>query len=279
MMSKKPNLRPRDPRSHSAEPRTPPHSASLNTKVQSPSPGYIDRLDSIVQEAVAKAMERERVKIRDDMQRMENNMRDILDQKLSCLHDLEVAIDRKLQKLDDLEKSVSTNSTEVKNLTNRLDHLEQYSRRNNIRILGVKTTPDENTDDIVREVAHRIGIAISPGDIDRSHRLHRPGNAPERPQGSYANAARASNTTPPPILVKFTSYKPKFQMMKHRRKLKGSGIVVIEDLTKKNAYLLSQTSKKNNVKATWSLDGRVYALVKTTDGREMRKHITSLTDL
>lgn len=274
--SKKLNLRSRD-RLHSVELRTPPSSAPLSKQVQSPD--YLDRLDTIVQEAVTKAMERERLKLCSDMQKLENNVREILDQKLSYLHDLEVAIDSKLQKLNDVERSVSANSTEVNNLTNRLDHLEQYSRRNNIRILGVKTTPGENTDDIVRDVAHRIGITISAGDIDRSHRLHRPGNTPERSQGSYANATRTGNTAPPPIIVKFTSYQPKFQMIKNRRKLKGSGIVVVEDLTRKNANLLFQTSRKANVKASWSLDGRVYALVKTTEGHEMRRHITKISDL
>lgn len=43
---------------------------------------YLDRLDSIVQESRTEAMERERVKLSSDLQKLDKNMHDILDQKL-----------------------------------------------------------------------------------------------------------------------------------------------------------------------------------------------------
>lgn len=275
-MTSKPTLRWRG-RLHSADPCTPPSAPSLTKPKQSP--GYLDRIDTVVQRAVAVAMERERRKLSDDMEKRENNLRELLDEKLASLHDLEVSIDSKLQQLRDIEKSVSDNTTNVNALSNRLDHIEQYSRRNNIRILGVKSTPDEDTDEIVRNVAQQIGVTLTAYDIDRSHRLRRPNNNPHDVQGSYAGAARNANSSPPPIIVKFTSYKPKLQMMKNRRKLKGSGTVIVEDLTKKNSNLLFQTSKKTNVKASWTIDGRVFALVKSTGGQEKKKLITGLPDL
>ena len=67
--------------------------------------------------------------------------------------------------------------------------------------------------------------------------------------------------------------------MKNRRKLKGSGIVVAEDLTKQNGELLHKTSKHKKVNSAWSMDGRIFAAVKSTNGRETRKLITSLEDL
>ena len=225
------------------------------------------------------AMERERQKLNEDMKKREDYMRIILDEKLASLHKLELAIDQKLNQIKDLDKSVSNNTTEVNGLTLRLDHLEQYSRRNNIRILGVPTKPNEDTDEIVRDVAQRIGIPLSTSDIDRSHRLPRKPDASVNAEGSYANAAQIGKSSPPPIIVKFTSYKPKSRMMKHRRNLKGSGTVIVEDLTKKNSNLLFKTSRTANVKGSWSVDGRVFAMVITSDGRERKRLITGLSDL
>ena len=274
----KPNLRSRG-RLHSADPSTPPSAPSLAKPTQSPV--YLDRIDTVVQRAVAVAMERERQKLNNDMEKRENKLCELLDEKLASLQNLEISIDSKLQKLRDIEKSVSDNKTEVNALSNRLDHIEQYSRRNNIRILGVKTTPDEDTNEIVCNVAQQIGITLTPCDIDRSHRLRRPNTNPHdvQSQGSYAGAARNVKLSTPPIIVKFTSYRPKLKMMKNRRKLKGTGTVIVEDLTKKNSNLLFQTSKHTNVKASWTIDGRVFALVKTTGGHEMKKLITGLPDL
>ena len=270
-----PNLRSKDRTTESSEPHAPPSPSSCED-----SSGYLARIDTVVQKAVAMAMERERQKLNDDMLRRENKMRDILDEKLASLHDLEVSIDSKLKQLRDLEKSCSDNTSKVNDLTNRLDHLEQYSRRNNIRILGVPMKPNEDTDAIVCDVAQQIGVTINTSDIDRSHRLMpKPGGAPGNSQGSYANVSRNGKPVHPPIIVKFTSYKPRSRMIKERRLLKGKGIIIVEDLTKKNSNLLQQTSRKANVKASWTVDGRVFALVKSTDGQDRKKLITSLSDL
>ena len=269
--TKKPNLRPRL-NSDAASTSTPPSSSSSSAN--------LNRIDSVVQKAVAVAMERERKLLRSDMEKRENKLQEILDEKLASLHDLEASIDTKLSQLRDLSSTVGDNTSKVNELANRLDHIEQYSRRNNIRLLGVKATPNEDTDKIVCDIARQIGVDISPNDIDRSHRLPNRRSADHDSNESYANAAARNNSAPPPpIIVKFMSHKAKFQMMKNRRKLKGSGTVIVEDLTKKNVNLLAQTSRRPSVKASWTSDGRVFALVKTTGGREMKKLITSFSEL
>ena len=62
------------------------------------------------------------------------------------------------------------------------------------------------------------------------------------------------------------------------RKLKGSSIIVREDLTRINQQLLMSVRNHRLVKSAWSLDGRVYALV-SKDGHEYKKRITSPQDL
>ena len=53
--------------------------------------------------------------------------------------------------------------------------------------------------------------------------------------------------------------------------------ILTEDLTKQNGELLHKTSKHKKVNSAWSMDGRIFAAVKSTN--ETRKLITSLADL
>ena len=168
------------------------------------------------------------MKIIQEIEKRENSLREVLDEKIASLHELEVSIDTKLRKVRELEVNVESTTTKTKELVSRQDQLEQYSRRNNIRIMGVKVTPDEDTDKIVYDIAQRMRVKISPCDIDRSHRVHR------RKPPTYATATRNNAPTKqdvPPIIVKFILYKSKQMMMKNRRKLKGSRTVIVEDLT------------------------------------------------
>ncbi|XP_063959079.1 uncharacterized protein LOC129254761 isoform X2 [Lytechinus pictus] len=244
---------------------TPPGKSSNTDRALSP-----HHLEMIVQKAVASAMATERQKISDDLLKMESRLRVALDEKIAALHDLEVAIDIKLHELHDVKSKVEASADKVNELSNRLDHIEQYSRRNNIRILGVKVTPEEDTDAVVVDVAKRIGVQMNAVDIDRSHRL---------PSRQTSRDELHSSSKSPAIIVKFTSFKSKQQMMKHRRRLKGSGVVVVEDLTKKNADLLTQTSRHPKVTSSWTSDGRVFAIVKNEGGKLDRQLIRRQSDL
>ena len=52
-----------------------------------------------------------------------------------------------------------------------LDRLEQYGRRESIRIHGVEEKSGENTNEIVVELAKDIGVDITEAAILASHRL------------------------------------------------------------------------------------------------------------
>ena len=55
-----------------------------------------------------------------------------------------------------------------------MDALEQYSRRDNIKIFGIAEPAqngEENTNQIVMDLGKKVGVAIFPGDISVSHRV------------------------------------------------------------------------------------------------------------
>ena len=68
----------------------------------------------------------------------------------------------------------------VKKLETAMDDAEQYSRRNCLRISNVPEDASEDTDKLVIDVARAVHADISQSDIDRSHRLGKPGKRPVR---------------------------------------------------------------------------------------------------
>ena len=145
-----------------------------------------------------------------------------------------------------------------------LDDQEQYSRRQCLRIYGVKEKANENTDDLVLEIAKMMKVSIDPRDIDRSHRI-----TPRHVASSLAPvSASSSNSTPlpesrpKPIIVKFSRYNARHLMYASKSKLKNSGIVIREDLTSLRQDLFYRAKKHPNTKFTWSNDGKIFSLTK-----------------
>lgn len=192
-------------------------------------------------------------------------LQDFIDRNEGRLHDIEVKVEAKKQELSKLQKSIDTHHDKIHNLEVATNQLEQYSRRSCLRVFGIKESPGENTDDIVCDLAtNKMGVTLTQDDIDRSHRT-----GAKKP-----NAGR-----PRPIIIKFTSYKKRSEFIRARRKLKGTKTTIQEDLTTKNQELYTKTFKCKDVLASWTSDGRIFALVKATDGKEVRKLITCTHDL
>ena len=102
-----------------------------------------------------------------------------------------------------LRDKVAEKDREILFLKDQIDSLEQYSRRNCLRISPVPEVSSESTDDIVKTVAKTIGVTLPDNAIDKSHRVG-------KVTAGGLNRDR-------PIHVKFTSYKYKEAMMKARR--------------------------------------------------------------
>ena len=144
----------------------------------------------------------------------------------------------------------------------------------------MKEEKSEDTTEVVRGIVSRhLGIELRKDDIDRSHRVQ-----PRRRQennSAYTTEQTQNKRTPPPkpIIVKFTTYRVRHEVISNRRKLKGTGIGIDENLTKNNAELLNAAKKTQGVKAVWSSDGRILVLVPTSNGGTMTRQVWSKEDL
>ena len=80
-----------------------------------------------------------------------------------------------------------------------------------------------------------MDVHLDAGCIDRSHRMGR--TSPES----------AGTRKPRPMIVKFTSYEPRRAIFTSKRKLKGTHIVITENLTRRRVDLLRKSRDSPNV--------------------------------
>ena len=197
----------------------------------------------------------------------------VLDGLNKKLENLEKRNDDLQKENEDIQKENTELQKRVKTLESAVDAGEQYSRRNCLRVSGVKELTGESTDNIVLDIAEAIDVNIDIRDIDRSHRLGKPGTVDE------------PRTKPRDIIVKFVSYRPRNMFYRARTSLKDKGykgVFINEDLTKARSKLLYEGRrrvKSGQLKSAWSTDGTI--LIKSTndDGADVVQRVNSVSDL
>ena len=146
------------------------------------------------------------------------------------------------EQIKEREKVLQVKSKEINNL-------EQYTRRNSVRIYGID---DRNPRESVQETAEKVlnmcrdklEMDFSVAEIDIAHRL-----------------GRFSVEGNRPILCKFISRQNVLKVLQSRRKCKGTGIVIREDLTQANIKLLEKVNQLSGIKQAWSEQGKIIALL------------------
>ena len=159
---------------------------------------------------------------------------------------------------------------EIYELYELQDRLEQYRRKNSLKIYGVPESAYSMTEEVVLKLAEAVEVLITPQDVEISHKLKRKGNKP--------------------IIVKFAHHKIKSNIYKSTTKLKtmkvsnlfpganaapraaGDRIFWHENLTSYGKKIVSRANEMRRdevLQSVWTLDGKVY--VKTSpEGRPLK---------
>nr|KAG5693159.1 hypothetical protein BaRGS_035357 [Batillaria attramentaria] len=158
--------------------------------------------------------------------------------------------------------------------TNEKKHneAEQYSRRWNLRVFGIKETREENCVAKCLEVFNeKVKVETKEEDIQVAHRAG--GN--QQTQRGEREGERQRRERPPAIIVQFASRRVRDSILQRRRVLAKSGIVISEDLTYKNFKLLQAAQVHSATSTAWASNGKVIAQLK--NGKKLRVDID--TDL
>ena len=121
---------------------------------------------------------------------------------------LRASLNKAMKQFDDAErdlvetgKIVDQQQSEIAELYDRQDHLEQYTRKNSLEIHGIPGEAYETTEEVVLKLANALDIPVNPQEIEVSHKLGREGAKP--------------------IIVTFVGHKVKTKLYIARTKLKN----------------------------------------------------------
>lgn len=148
-----------------------------------------------------------------------------------------------------LEHNLNDHELRMRKLEKEMNDAEQYSRRWNLRVYKVPEVKGaETADDCAKKVAgifsNQVGVPITRVDIEVAHRAGKPGDKPR------------------PILVRFFDRKKRDEVLANRKKLKGKGIAIDEDLTWQNYQLSKRASQSSATMSVWSSGGKILAKLK-----------------
>ena len=164
-------------------------------------------------------------------------------------------LNEKNDTIEQLECQLSAMSLELDSVTAELNDLEQYGRRNSIRINNLKLlAPPKDEADLTKTVTHFLNEMVlkdarplRTNDIDRCHFV-----------------GRATGKRSRQIIMKFHSYHDKNRVFAAKSKLKGnpSKTFITEDLTSRNHAVVKELlsmKTKDEIDSFWTSNGRVFA--------------------
>jgi hypothetical protein len=155
----------------------------------------------------------------------------------------------------------------IRNLSYENDRLQQYSRRESVRVFGIPTEAGESAES-VEEKAMRVfkdaGMEMKKEDIAVAHRVGK------------------ENKGSKPILVKFVSRRTRNEVMRAKKSLKGKqaykNVYINDDITPLRSRLLGYVKKLEVVHRAWTVDGRIYCALKGGDPKLQKPVIIETPD-
>ena len=206
-----------------------------------------------------KDLERNQLKHEQEITDLKNKVSDLetdRDNVKTKYDQLKQSHDKLDARVGEMEKLAKVNAKNV-------NEVEQYTRRNNIRIYGIDDrNKNESAEDtitlVLKFLKSKLDVDLERWDIDIAHRM-----------GRFSTAGNRI------LICRFVSRLHRNIVISKRRVLKGSQFIIREDLTNKNAKLLENASAVSNVKSAWTDQGKV--LVELDTGKKMQ--VTLLTDL
>ena len=156
-------------------------------------------------------------------------------------------------KLISMQKNSETLQKVANQALEKSNQNEQYSRKNNIKILNIKEEVGEDETTLQRSVCPLLdqqNIALSPQQVVAIHRI--PGKS----------------DSPKPVLMKVIINCIKTMIMKKRKTMKSSGHRLVDDVTRLNTALITRLNEHPNIDSAWYFNDSVYE--KTTAGKRLK---------
>ena len=179
------------------------------------------------------------------------------------VHNATAPLINEIEKLKFDNNNLRQAMNETLSLSEKVDDLEQHSRKSCIRVSGVPQRIDEDTTQIVCDIARKLNVDIQPQDISACHRL-------PTPKGHKQ------------IIARFTHTNKRSAFLKATKNIDSTndlhGVSISQDLTKmrgKVAFLARQAKRNGQIKQTSVWDGKIYV----TDKSDKKHVVTTESEL
>ena len=163
-----------------------------------------------------------------------------LNKKISSLEEENVSLRAELKSINDKIKVIDNRSKSAFSMSN---YNEQYSRKNNVKVMDIKESGSETEASLLSEVQtvfDKEGVTLDPNTIQAIHRI--PGKVGH----------------PKPVLIKFFNNTHKSKVMTHRSAFKSRGHRLVDDVTRHNVELIQRLSEHPSIVQSWYFNGSVY---------------------
>ena len=145
------------------------------------------------------------------LEKIENSLSYALDE-LGRINDLEDKSKTQKKEISCLQSELATVKLENHALKEQILKQETFSRRNNLRIVGISCQNDQSLEHTVMQVFEKAGVDVASRDIEHVH---------------YTGRQRGKENRP--VLVRFTNYKDKERILKARDNMNRLHISVHDD--------------------------------------------------
>jgi hypothetical protein len=180
-----------------------------------------------------------------------------------------------LKKEVNIQKKENAMLTEqMKDHAKRIDEIDQYGRRMNVLFDKIPENEDEDTNDLVVKVCKKLGVDLTPSEIQISHRLGLGTSEENKPRAIIARFSSVG-------IANTIMYKSREQFKQQNNNKQHQDIVYArEHLTSERAKLLKEciTRKaKHQIHSCWTYKHDIYVKFAKTDKKGLK--IKSVKDL
>lgn len=144
-----------------------------------------------------------------------------------------------------IENKLKDYEVKVRSLEDRIDQLEQQSRGNNLRIFGLPEVDDTIADpkadvnNLTATINSKLNLSLKSDDVEYCYRLRKGKNGPR------------------PLMIKLHLKEVRELIFRNKNKLKGTKIVVKEDLTSRRYKILLKAAEVFGKTNVWSDGGQI----------------------
>lgn len=149
-------------------------------------------------------------------------------------------------KINSLESKIMSLESDNMCLKSKLDESEQRSKLNCLRIYGLPETQENSNTSLNVEIGMLLDSKLNFKGV--------------MPSNAY-RIGRKSHKKVRSTVVVFDSMSQRNAVYQNKRKLKGSNIIIVEELTKTRHQLLQLSKEKLGRENIWTLDGKIFARV------------------